>query len=112
MKCRPKKTWFFRIIFERGNRSIRYLFFFGYPNHRLRRHTPVVLILAKGIDYEWEYIPLEDISQSNKPDMYQVGYDMKEEKFVALTVAGVEEEKVESLATKFFKQAAQRDFGS
>ncbi len=107
-----KKTWFFRIIFERGNRSIRYLFFFGYPNHRLRRRTPVVLILAKGIDYEWEYIPLEEITQSNIPDMYQVGYDMKEEKFVALTVGGVEGGKVESIATRFFKQAAQRDFGS
>ena len=106
-----KKTWFFRIIFERSNKSIRYLFFFGYPNHRLRRRTPVVLILAKGIDYEWEYTPLEDITQSNIPDMYQVGYDMKEEKFVALTVGGVEEGKVESIATKFFRQAAQRDFG-
>ena len=26
---------------------------------------------------------LEDITQSNIPDMYQVGYDMKDEKFVA-----------------------------
>ena len=107
-----KKTWFFRIIFARGDRSVRYLFFFGYPNHRLRSRTPVVLILAKGIDYEWEYTPLEEITKSNIPDMYQVGYDMKEEKFVALTVGGVEEGKVESIATKFFKQAAQRDFGA
>ena len=106
-----KRTWFFRIIFERGNRSVRYLFFFGFPNHRLRQRTPVVLILAKGIDYEWEYIPLEDVTQSNIPDMYQVGYDMKDEKFVALTVSGVEEGKVEFLATKFFNQVVQRDFG-
>lgn len=107
-----KRTWFFRIVFERGNRRTRYLFFFGYPNHRLRQRTPVVLILAKGIDYEWEYIPLEEITQSNKPDMYQVGYDMKEEKFVALSVSGVEEGKVESIANKFFQQAAQRDFSA
>ncbi len=107
-----KKTWFFRIIFARGNKSVRYLFFFGYPNHRLRQRTPVVLILAKGIDYEWEYTPLEDITQSNIPDMYQVGYDMKEEKFVALTVSGIEEGKVESIATKFFNQVAKRDFGT
>ena len=71
-----------------------------------------MLILAKGIDYNWEYIPLEDITQSNIPDMYQVGYDMKEEKFVSLTVGGVEEGKVESIATKFFKQVVQRDFGA
>lgn len=107
-----KRTWFFRIIFARGDKSIRYLFFFGYPNHRLRPRTPVALILAKGINFDWEYIPLEEITQSNTPDMYQVGYDMKEEEFVALTVGGVEEGKVESIATKFFQQAAQRDFGS
>ena len=106
-----KRTWFFRIIFQRGNSSVRYLFFFGYPNYRLRQRTPVVLILAKGIDYDWEYIPLEDITISNIPDMYQVGYDMKDEKFVAWTVSGVEEGKVEFLATKFFNQVVQRDFG-
>ncbi len=106
-----KKTWFFRIIFARGSKSVRYLFFFGYPNYRLRQRTPVVLILAKGIDYEWEYLPLEDITQSNIPDMYQVGYDMNDETFVALTVSGVEEGKVEFLATKFFNQVVQRDFG-
>ena len=106
-----KRTWFFRIIFQRGDSSVRYLFFFGYPNHRLRQRSPVVLILAKGIDYDWEYIPLEDIPKSNIPDMYQVGYDMKDEKFVAWTVSGVEEGKVEVLATKFFHQVVQSDFG-
>lgn len=107
-----KRTWFFRIIFERGNRSVRYLFFFGFPKYQLRQRTPVVLILAKGIDYNWEYIPLEDITQSNIPDMFQVGYDMKDEKFVAWTVSGIEEGKVETLATKFFNQVVQRDFGA
>ena len=108
-----KRTWFFRIIFERGNRSVRYLFFFGFPNHHLRQRTPVVLILAKGIDYEWEYIPLEDITQPNIPDMYQVGYDMKDEKFVAWTAGGVEKgKKVEFLASKFFQQVIERDFGA
>ncbi len=105
-----KKTWYFRIIFERGNKRVRYLFFFGYPDPRLRDRTPVVLILAKGIGYEWEYIPLDEITQSNKPDMVQVGYDMKEEKFVALSTSGIEEEKVESFAAKFFEQATKRDF--
>ncbi|MXX83665.1 MAG: Fic family protein, partial [Chloroflexi bacterium] len=49
-----KRTWFFRIIFERGDRRMRYLFYFGYANHRLTNRSPVVLILAKGIGYEWE----------------------------------------------------------
>lgn len=107
-----KRTWFFRIVFERGDKRIRYLFFFGYPHRHLRVKTPVVLILAKGIGYEWEYIPLEDIEQSNKPDMMQVGYDMKAERFVAWTVSGVEKDKrVEEIANRFFEQATKRDFG-
>ncbi len=106
-----KRTWFFEIVFKRGGLRVRYLFYFGYPSYKLREHTQVVLILAKGIDYIWEYIPLEDITQTNIPDMYQVGYDMKEEKFISLTVGGVEEGKVESIATKFFNQVIERDFG-
>ena len=107
-----KKTWFFRIIFARGNHRVRYLFFFGYPNHRLRQRTPVVLMLAKGIDYEWEYTQLEEITQTNIPDMVQVGFDMKAQTFVAWTVGGVKEVKVEDLARRFFEQDLEREFSA
>ena len=104
-----KKTWFFGIEFRQGGRRARYLFFFGYSVHRLRQRVPVVLILAKDTDYGG-YVQLRNINQSNKPDMVQVGFDMKKQAFVALTISGVQEGKVENFAKKFFDQAVQWDF--
>ena len=104
-----KKTWFFGVEFRQGDRRARYLFFFGYSDYRLKPRAPVVLILAKDTDYGG-YVQLRNINQSNKPDMVQVGFDMKEQTFVALTISGVQEGKVEDFARKFFDQAVQRDF--
>ena len=106
-----KKTWFFGVEFRQGSRRARYLFFFGYSDYRLRPRVPVVLITAKDIDYS--YVPLRGITQSNKPDMVQVGFDMKEQTFVALMINDdVRDGKVENFARKFFEQAVQRDFSA
>lgn len=106
-----KRTWFFGVEFRQGNRRARYLFFFGYSDYKLRPQASVVLILAKDTDYRG-YVQLRDITQSNKPDMIQVGFDMKKQTFVALTISGVQENKVENFARKFFDQVVQRDFGA
>ncbi len=104
-----KRTWFFGVEFRMGGKRARYLFFFGYSDYRLRPRVPVVLIIAKDIDY-YGYVPLMDITQSNTPDMYQVGFDMKKQAFVALTISSVQDGKAEDFARKFFDQAVQRDF--
>lgn len=104
-----KKTWFFGIDFRMGARRARYLFFFGYSDYRLRPRAPVILIIAKNIDYS--YVVLRYITQSNKPDMIQVGFDMDKQAFVALTINGVQEGKAETFAKNFFEQVVQRDFG-
>ena len=103
-----KKTWFFGIEFRQGGKRARYLFFFGYSDYRLKPRARVILRIAKDIDYR--YVPLMEITQSNTPDMYQVGFDMKKQAFVALTISGVQEGKVEDFARKFFEQVVQRDF--
>jgi len=105
-----KRTWFFGIDFKRGSRRARYLLFFGYSDHRLRRRTRVILTIAKDVDYT--YIPLVDITQSNKPDIFQIGFDMESQAFVALTAGGIQEGKAEDFARRFFNQVVQRDFGS
>ena len=105
-----KKTWDFGLEFRRGNDRARYLFFYGFADYKLRRRSRVVLIVAKDIDFNYER--LQDVTKSNKPDIYQVGFDMKEQTFVALTMSGVREAKVELLARNFFTQVIERDFGS
>lgn len=103
-----KRTWDFGVEFRRGNDRARYLFFYGFADYRLRHRTRVVLIIAKDIDFSYER--LQDISQSNKPDIFQVGFDISEQTFVASTISGVQEAKVEDLARQFFTQVVQRDF--
>ena len=105
-----KKTWFFGIRFKADGKDVKYLFFFGYSDYRLRQRARVILILAKDIDHS--YVPLKDITQSNKPDIFQVGFDIASQTFVALTISGVQERKVENFAREFFTQVVQHDFGA
>ena len=105
-----KRTWDFGVEFRRGSDRARYLFFYGYADYRLRRRARVILNVAKDIDYSYER--LLDITQPNKPDIYQVGFDMNEQAFVALTISGLWNGKVETLARQFFTQVVERDFGA
>ena len=105
-----KRTWDFGLEFNRGNDRARYLFFYGYAHYQLRRRASVILVVAKDIDFSYER--LQDLTKSNKPDIYQVGFDIKEQTFVALTINGVQESKVEELARRFFDQVVERDFSS
>lgn len=105
-----KKTWNFGIEFKRGQSRARYLFFYGYADRRLSNRARVILYVAKDINHRYER--LQDMTQSNKPDIFQVGFDMKEQTFVAWTVGGVQEAKAEVLARQFFEQVIERDFGS
>ena len=105
-----KRTWDFGVDFKRGDDRTRYLFFYGFADYRLRSRARVILVIAKDIDFSYQ--PLLDITKSNKPDIYQVGFDITEQTFVALSINGIQEVKVEELARKFFDQVVQRDFGS
>ena len=105
-----KRTWDFGVEFRRGQQRARYLFFYGYADHRLRGRARIVLFVAKNVDHQYER--LQDITQPNKPDIFQVGFDMKEQTFVAWTISGVQEAKVEALARRFFEQVVERDFSA
>lgn len=107
-----KRTWDFGIVFQRRDRRVRYLFFYGNADYSIRHRARVVLLVAKAIGYEYEYVLLQDITQTNTPDIYQVGFDMDTQSFVALTVSGPREAKAEAFARQFFEQVVERDFGS
>ena len=107
-----KRTWFFGIEFNSELRRARYLFYFGYPDKVISSHASVILIVAKDRELNYVYAPIEEITQSNIPDISQVGFNMKEQKYVASTIGGFWEGKVEDLAWKFFSQVVERDFGA
>ena len=105
-----KKTWDFGLEFRRGNSRVRYLFYYGFADYRMRHRARVVLFVAKQIDHT--YVQLGDISGCDKPDFYQVGFDMKDQTFVASRSGGDNwDGKVEALARHFFEQVVERDFG-
>ena len=107
------RTWFFGVEFNSEIRRARYLFFFGYPNFVIQRDASVILIVAKDLDLNYFYVPVEEIMKSNVPDFFQIGFNMKEQKFVASTIGDVRwEGKVEDLAWKFFEQVTERDFAT
>ena len=106
-----KKTWDFGLEFRRGNSRVRYLFYYGFADYRMRHRARVVLFVAKQINHT--YVQLGDISEGNKPDFYQVGFDMKEQTFLAAKPSGAMwNGKVEELARQFFTQVVERDFGA
>lgn len=111
-KRTAKRTWFFGIEFNSEIKRARYLFFFGYPDAVIDQYTSVILILAKDPELNYLYTPVAKLAQTDAPDIFQVGFNMQEQKFVASTAGGrYWEGKVEDLAWKFFNQVVERDFG-
>lgn len=107
---RAQKTWFFGLEFNRDGRRARYLFDYGRPAQRMRNRAPVVLFVAKNTDYGYER--LQYISQSNIPDIYQVGFDLDSRKFVAFGSGGIRERNPVNLVRQFFNEVSKRDFGA
>ncbi len=108
-----KKTWFFGLEFHGDNRRARYVFFFGYADYQLRQRSPVVLFVAKDIDYTYNYVKLTEITQTNIPDIHQIGFDTKDQDFILAKISGVvQKSKAENLAMKFFEQVIKRDLGT
>jgi len=109
---RAKKTWYFGIEFNIDGRRERYVFFFGYADRRIRQRAAVVLCIAKNTRYG--YVRLEDITQSNNPDVHQIGFDLDPDsrKFITQGIGGVRQRNLDSIVKQFFTQVIERDFGS
>jgi hypothetical protein len=109
-----KKTWFFRVDFHRGNRTARYLFFFGYPSPPLRTKCYVTLHIAReepADSYTYERLPL--ISAPNVPTIAEIGYDSEAERFTAYSPdRQVKSGKIEQLGKEFFEQVIQLHFST
>lgn len=111
-KGTARRTWFFGVEFNSEKRRARYLVYFGYPDYRIKQHTSVILILAKDLVLNYFYVPMHELTQPNRLDIYQVGFNMKKQEFVASTAGGMWTGTVEEFAYMFFEQVIERDFGA
>ncbi len=106
---RAKKTWFFGIEFISGEQRARYVFYVGAADERLKRRSSVALIIAKNSAAGYER--LQKIEEPNTVDLFQIGFDIRNNRFVALTKSAVRERIPETLTRQFFEQVIERDFG-
>ena len=85
-KMSAKKTWFFRMDFRSGNRSARYLFFFGFPSYSVRDRVEVSLLVAREEPAgSFNYERLEYLDAPNVPGLIEIGYDSSREEFISRT---------------------------
>ena len=109
-----KRTWFFRIDFRFGERSARYLFFFGYGSHSLRSGCDVTLHMAREEPpNSYNYDRLDSISAPNVPDFREIGYEMSQERFVARKKNDrVIPCRIEDFGKQFFEAIVKKHFST
>lgn len=107
-----KKTWFFRVDFRSGEKSARYLFFFGSPSYSIKQKCDVTLHLAREEPAgSFNYERLENISAPNVPSLLEIGYSSATEEFVSRLRGGtLKVAKVETVCRQFFEDVIQRHF--
>ena len=105
-----KRTWFFRVDFRMGDRSARYLHFFGYASLPMSDNAQVSLHLSRE-ESPFYFERLDNISAPNVPQLREIGYSPTNELFVARYGANqCEYSKIEKIARNFFEDVVQRHF--
>jgi len=109
-----KRTWFFRIDFRSGDRSARYLFFFGYPSYTLKPLCDVTLWISReepeGSHF---YEKLDAIQAPNVPMIREIGYSAKEERFISRNPNdNMHKGKIEAIGKAFYEDVVKKHFSS
>ena len=109
-----KRTWFFRVDFRIGDKSARYLFFFGFASWKIRSETEVAVTLHLSREEpsnSFYYERLDDIDAPNVPSIVEIGYLPEKEQFVSIGKTGsAKSDKVEKLGKAFFDQVLKLHF--
>lgn len=110
-----KKAWFFRVDFAGSDRTIRYLFFFGFPSVILKGEADVTIHVAREEPPgSYSYERLEYIGQINPhtvPRLIEVGYQASNEEFIYRTSNDEKGHgKVELICKNFFNDVIDKHF--
>ncbi len=106
-----KKTWFFRVDFVSGERSARYLFFFGWPGRHLKDQDVTLHLSREEPPKSFHYERLEYIGAPNVPSIVEIGYRAEAERFVVRGQSGQgKTDKIENIGRKFFDEVISLHF--
>lgn len=109
-----KRTWFFRVDFRSGDKSARYLFYFGYAHPQLRGSCDVTLFISReDPPGSYFYRRLDQLTAPNVPNLAELGYLPREERFVARHRAGGKRDgRIEEIGRQFFEEVVKMHFSS
>lgn len=109
-----KRTWFFRTDFISGGKTARYLFFFGFAScDEMKDKCGVTIHIAREDPPDsWNYERLSDIRAPNVPQVHEMGYNPKAEKFVSKGKGRSKQDKMEVLVNNFFQEVREKHFSS
>ena len=109
-----KRTWFFRADFRIGDKSARYLFFFGSASWKIQREHEVAVTLHLSREEpsnSFYYERLDNITALNVPNIVEIGYLPEKEQFVSIGKTGSSNlDKIEKIGKDFFDQVLKRHF--
>lgn len=104
-----KKTWFFRIDFVRGERSARYLFFFGYASVPMRTFTNVTVHVARE-ERPYHFERLDQVTDASSLLM-ELGYSPSDEQFVArYGFTDCRKQRINTIGENFFEDVVRLHF--
>jgi len=109
-----KRTWFFRIDFVRGDKSARYLFFFGSSSPKLREASVTLHLAREDPPRSFNYERLEHITMPNVPNIVEIGYFTDKECFATNPGRGgpLNLGKIEDIGKKFIENVMTKHFQS
>ncbi len=107
-----KKTWFFRVDFIIGEKTARYLFFFGFTTSGLMQNAEVTLHLSREEPMgSFHYEKLEHLTAPNVPRIVEIGYLPEKEKFIYRGKLGRgKTDKIEKICELFFDEVRSLHF--
>ncbi len=119
-----KRTWFFRVDFRvdtlQGERTARYLFWFGRPHHTWphgERRPEVTLVISKEDPADtFYYVTLDALDETGRrdiPDLREISFDPKEERYIGRNQNGtLQQMQVDDIVRTFVDQVIQRNFSN
>ncbi|MXY66860.1 Fic family protein [Candidatus Poribacteria bacterium] len=107
-----KRTWFLRVDFRRNDKTARYLFFFGHASYAMGNRCDVTLHIAREEpSNSYNYERLDGIQHSNVPDLTEIGYEMRRERYVIkMRNRRTRASSIEEFTKRFFEDIVGKHF--
>ncbi len=107
------RTWFFSLEFAQYGTPARYLFFFWHASRAMGPHAEVTLHLAREEppgSFKYDRVEIMR-GAADTPDLFEIGYDISQERLIARKRGDVMETcSADQLTKRFFMEVVENHF--